>query len=550
MNELRLLVERAQTGDCTAYNHLIQRFQKMAVAYGYAKLGDRSLAEDVAQEAFLYAYRTLDQLREPAAFPGWFRRVVQGQINRYQRQQQMRFVALEDADSLLVNRTSLAATLEAYEEELEVLAAIEALPEPQRTVIALFYIGEYSQQAISAFLEIPVTTVKTRLHYARRRLKETLSAERVITNRIRNLVQENLAGQAITTRVMRLFKAIIEDDVDTAQTILSADPTLAHARGLEWSDFWHGEVAAIHLAVIHRRKAMVDLLLAYGANIHERQIANFTVLHFAANMALAGVISAAEGDEWFAFLVARGAKPDIGVYFWRNEPKQVRALLAADPTQANAIGVQHATPLCYVMDIHMAQLLLDYGADPFFPLENSWCKEYGADTPMRWAASRPERPDFFRFLLNYTGTPIDIHLACALGDVAEVKQSLAADPTLLEARTGATHVLLSDLTPLHVAALYRQATIAQLLLERGANPNVTTASVHKMTPLHLAVMYSAGDEDEIRVDVPQLLLTYGADLTLRDSARQMTPLEWAERMYMCDEKDRKAVAKLLREYAG
>ena len=407
MNDIRVLVERAQNGDRTAYNHLIQRFQKMAVAYGYAKLGDRSLAEDVAQEAFLYAYRTLDQLREPAAFPGWFRRVVQGQINRHQRRQQPHFVTLETADMLSINRTSPAATLEAHEEEQEVLAAIDNLPEAQRTVIALFYIGEYSQQAISA----------------------------------------------------------------------------------------------------------------------------------------------AKGDEWFAFLVARGAKPDIGVYFWRNEPEQVRALLAADPTQANAIGVQNATPLCSVMDISMAQLLLDYGADPFFPLENTWCKEYGADTPMRWAASRPERPDFFRFLLNYTGTPIDIHLACALGDVAEVKQYLAAEPPLLEARTGATHVLLSDLTPLHVTALYRQAAIAKLLLERGANPNATTASVHKMTPLHLAVMYSAGDEDEIRVDVPQLLLAYEADLTLRDSVRQMTPLEWAEGKYMADEKGRTAVAKLLREYS-
>lgn len=550
MNDVRVLVERAQNGDRTAYNHLIQRFQKMAVAYGYAKLGDRSLAEDVAQEAFLYAYRTLDQLREPAAFPGWFRRVVQGQINRHQRRQQPHFVTLEAADALIVNRTSPATTLEAQEEEREVLAAIDALPEAQRTVIALFYIGEYSQQAISAFLEIPIATVKTRLHYARLRLKERLTVEQVTTNRLRTLVQENLAGQAITTRVMRLFKAIIEDDVATAQALLAADPSLAHARGLEWSDFWHGEVAAIHLAVIHRRKAMVDLLLAYGANINERETANFTVLHFAANMALAGVISAAEGDDWFAFLVARGAKPDIGVYFWRNEPEQVRALLAADPTQANAIGVQHATPLCYVMTISMAQLLLDYGADPFFPLENALCKEYGADTPMRWAASRPERPEFFRFLLDYTATPIDIHLACALGDVAEVQRLLIADPTLLEARTGANHVLLPDFTPLHVAARYRQPVIAKLLLERGANPNVTTASVKDMTPLHLAVKYSAGDEDEIRTDVPHLLLAYGADRTLRDSMRQLTALEWAERMYLCDEKERTAVAKLLREHGS
>ena len=62
-------------------------------------------------------------------------------------------------------------------------------------------------------------------------------------------------------------------------------------------------------------------------------------------------------------------------------------------------------------------------------------------------------------------------------------------------------------------------------------------------------MDSAGDEDEIRTDVPQLLLAYEADLTLRDSVRQMTPLEWAEGKYMADEKGRTAVAKLLRVYS-
>lgn len=87
------------------------------------------------------------------------------------------------------------------------------------------------------------------------------------------------------------------------------------------------------------------------------------------------------------------------------------------------------------------------------------------------------------------------------------------------------------------------------MLARGATPNVTTASVKGMTPLHLAVMYSAGDENEIRLDVPQLLVEYGADLTLRDNVRGMTPLEWAERKYMDDEKERTAVAKLLRAHS-
>ena len=56
------------------------------------------------------------------------------------------------------------------------------------------------------------------------------------------------------------------------------------------------------------------------------------------------------------------------------------------------------------------------------------------------------------------------------------------------------HVLQPDMTPLLIAAKYRQPAAAKVLLERGANPNATTVSYKDMTPLHIAVMYSAGDE--------------------------------------------------------
>lgn len=265
-------------------------------------------------------------------------------------------------------------------------------------------------------------------------------------------------------------------------------------------------------------------------------------------MALADVITVAEGDELFSFLVERGAKPDIDVYIWRNEPGRIRALLEEDPSRANALGVVHATPLCHVTDIDLAWLLLDHGADPIFALDNSFCNEHGIHTPMQWAASRPENPAFFRFLLDYTKTPTDIHMACALGDVAQLRHFLDDAPALLEVRTGPDHVLWADFTPLHIAARCRQPEIAKALLEHGADPNVTTSSIKDMTPLHLAIMYSAGDEDDVRIDVPQLLLAYGADLTIRDSVRQMTPLEWAEGKYMGDEKGRTAVVELLREF--
>jgi len=76
MDTLDAIVRKAQEGDTGAFALLVRRFQDMAVAYGYSMLRDFHLAEDAAQEAFFEAYRHLQQLREPAAFAVWFRRIV------------------------------------------------------------------------------------------------------------------------------------------------------------------------------------------------------------------------------------------------------------------------------------------------------------------------------------------------------------------------------------------------------------------------------------------------------------------------------------------
>lgn len=60
----------------TAFAQLVSRFQDMAYGCAYGVLGDTHLAQDVAQESFLTAYRDLEQLRDPAAFPAWFKRIV------------------------------------------------------------------------------------------------------------------------------------------------------------------------------------------------------------------------------------------------------------------------------------------------------------------------------------------------------------------------------------------------------------------------------------------------------------------------------------------
>ena len=68
-----------------AFGELVIRFQDMAFGCAFAVLGDAYLAQDTAQEAFVVAWQKLAQLREPAAFPGWFKRIVLTQCNRLLR---------------------------------------------------------------------------------------------------------------------------------------------------------------------------------------------------------------------------------------------------------------------------------------------------------------------------------------------------------------------------------------------------------------------------------------------------------------------------------
>ncbi len=157
-----------------AFAEIVARFQDMAYGCAYAVLGDSYLAEDAAQEAFITAWQKLPQLREPEAFPGWFRRIVLTQCNRLTRAKRLPFVPLDASQGIAAPDTDPGALAEKRDLRARVLAAIKALPENERMVTTLFYVDGYTHADISAFLEVPTTTVAKRLHNARARLKESL----------------------------------------------------------------------------------------------------------------------------------------------------------------------------------------------------------------------------------------------------------------------------------------------------------------------------------------------------------------------------------------
>ena len=178
MQEIATLIQRAnaertaRNAKQTAFAEIVQRFQDLAFGCAYAVLGDFHLAEDAAQEAFLSAWRNLDQLRTPEAFPGWFKRIVLTQCNRLTRGKRLDTVSLDAIFEAPAADTDPFEAYEQIERQIRVYAAIRALPEHERMTTALFYISDYSQKEISDFLEVPVSTVKKRLFDARKKLRK------------------------------------------------------------------------------------------------------------------------------------------------------------------------------------------------------------------------------------------------------------------------------------------------------------------------------------------------------------------------------------------
>ena len=201
-----------------AFGELVIRFQDMAFGCAFAVLGDAYLAQDTAQEAFVVAWQKLAQLREPAAFPGWFKRIVLTQCNRLLRCKRLQVLPLEAGASASTNDPGPHFSAERQDLLTKVLQAINALPENERLVTTLFYVNGYTQADIGEFLEVPVSTVNKRLYSARQRLKGSVV----------DLVKDDLHKQRpsrdakFSNQVHTKLRAFDDPDWPTVSAIASA----------------------------------------------------------------------------------------------------------------------------------------------------------------------------------------------------------------------------------------------------------------------------------------------------------------------------------------
>jgi RNA polymerase sigma-70 factor (ECF subfamily) len=180
------LVQRVQRGERNAYDLLVLKYQHKVVKLVMRYLRDPAEAEDVAQEAFIKAYRALPQFRGDSAFYTWLYRIAINTAKNALAARERQPVSYEldtrsgEDSPDLISRLRDPETPEglALTEEIRntVNAAIEALPEDLRTAIVLRELEGLSYEEIAASMDCPVGTVRSRIFRAReaidRRLRE------------------------------------------------------------------------------------------------------------------------------------------------------------------------------------------------------------------------------------------------------------------------------------------------------------------------------------------------------------------------------------------
>jgi RNA polymerase sigma-70 factor (ECF subfamily) len=174
-DEDRETVRRVLSGDHTAFGRIVTRWQGPLVSLAYRLSRDRGRAEDLAQEAFLRAYRTLASWRQDAAFSTWLFALALNLYRSELRRIPPRTVSIEEVGELRDVRSE-APEIERSDRDRAVRAAVQALPAKYREAITVFYFHRSDVAATAKTLGIPEGTVKARLHRGRDLMRRKLAA--------------------------------------------------------------------------------------------------------------------------------------------------------------------------------------------------------------------------------------------------------------------------------------------------------------------------------------------------------------------------------------
>src|SRR5687768_810998 len=175
------LVELAVSGDSEAFGEIVRRWERKIFALCFGMLGREDEARDAAQETFIAAYRNLSNFRGEAKVSSWLHRIAVNQCLTVKRRAKTRSEEFYDDESggdekvfVAPANRSPARTTEQIERLTLVRQAVGSLPSDLRQVVVMKEFEEMTFQEISDTLELPLSTVKSRLYTALRQLRMKL----------------------------------------------------------------------------------------------------------------------------------------------------------------------------------------------------------------------------------------------------------------------------------------------------------------------------------------------------------------------------------------
>ncbi len=175
-------IQRAQSGDHEAFGFLVQRFERRIFALIFRLIGQRDVVEDLAQEVFIKAFRSIGSYSFAASFAGWLSRVAVNHCYdylRHQRVTQSRITPIDESADARDGPIEVARTHEPDPERQAVLRdlvskLLDRAPPDDRVVLVLKELEGFSIEEIAKGLHVRESTVKVRLHRARKRMLEDL----------------------------------------------------------------------------------------------------------------------------------------------------------------------------------------------------------------------------------------------------------------------------------------------------------------------------------------------------------------------------------------
>ena len=175
----QLPVPQAKAGEPEAWDTLFRRYQLPLYVYVFELVHDEQTSLDLVQETFIAAVRHIGSLRDDDKFGSWLFGIAhQKCIQRWRKQRREEVLLDEIPESADEFEGSPDDLLIRQEQEAEFMELLNQLPLPQRSVLLLHFVEDFSLEEIAGITGIPIGTVKSRLHYAKKSLRKLLEEKK------------------------------------------------------------------------------------------------------------------------------------------------------------------------------------------------------------------------------------------------------------------------------------------------------------------------------------------------------------------------------------